>query len=235
MKGTIDESLYSRQLYVMGHEAMQKMGASHVLIAGLRGLGVEIAKNVILTGVKSVTLYDPEPVSHMDLSAQFFLSETDIGKPRDRSCVSKLAELNSYVAVSVHEGQLTEEAITKFKVVLLTNQPLSEQLRIDKICHDNGVAFINADTYGVFATVFCDFGKKFVINDTNGEQPASLIIANITQENPGIVAVVEDARIPFEDGEHVVFSEVESSRCHPPRSRSTFLEELRELRLCRSL
>jgi len=40
--GGIDESLYSRQLYVLGHEAMKRMGSSHVLIAGLRGLGVEI-------------------------------------------------------------------------------------------------------------------------------------------------------------------------------------------------
>lgn len=40
--GEIDESLYSRQLYVLGHEAMKRMGNSHVLIAGLRGLGIEI-------------------------------------------------------------------------------------------------------------------------------------------------------------------------------------------------
>ena len=40
--GEIDESLYSRQLYVLGHEAMKRMSSSHVLIAGLRGLGVEI-------------------------------------------------------------------------------------------------------------------------------------------------------------------------------------------------
>jgi hypothetical protein len=38
----IDESLYSRQLYVLGHEAMKRMGSSHVLVAGMRGLGVEI-------------------------------------------------------------------------------------------------------------------------------------------------------------------------------------------------
>ena len=42
--GDIDESLYSRQLYVLGHEAMKRMGASHVLIVGLRGLGVEIGR-----------------------------------------------------------------------------------------------------------------------------------------------------------------------------------------------
>ena len=40
--GEIDESLYSRQLYVLGHEAMKRMSSSHVLIAGLRGLGTEI-------------------------------------------------------------------------------------------------------------------------------------------------------------------------------------------------
>ena len=44
----IDESLYSRQLYVLGHEAMKRMSASHVLIAGLRGLGAEIGSPLVL-------------------------------------------------------------------------------------------------------------------------------------------------------------------------------------------
>jgi ubiquitin-activating enzyme E1 len=39
---TIDEGLYSRQLYVLGHEAMMKMKMSAVLVIGLKGLGVEI-------------------------------------------------------------------------------------------------------------------------------------------------------------------------------------------------
>ncbi len=38
----IDDGLYSRQLYVMGHEAMARMSASKVLIIGMKGLGVEI-------------------------------------------------------------------------------------------------------------------------------------------------------------------------------------------------
>jgi ubiquitin-activating enzyme E1 len=32
----------------MGHEAMKKMAVSHVLISGMKGLGAEVAKNVIL-------------------------------------------------------------------------------------------------------------------------------------------------------------------------------------------
>ena len=41
---TIDEGLYSRQLYVLGHEAMRQMSQSNVLLVGLKGLGVEIGK-----------------------------------------------------------------------------------------------------------------------------------------------------------------------------------------------
>lgn len=51
MTQQIDESLYSRQLYVLGHEAMKQMLESNILILGLRGLGVEIGA-LMLTSEK---------------------------------------------------------------------------------------------------------------------------------------------------------------------------------------
>ena len=62
--------------YVLGHEAMKKMSVAHVLVVGLNGLGVEIAKNVVLAGVKSVTLWDPTPAEITDLSAQVLGANT---------------------------------------------------------------------------------------------------------------------------------------------------------------
>lgn len=100
----IDESLYSRQLYVLGHEAMKRMGASNVLIVGLKGLGVEIAKNIALAGVKSLTLYDPAPAAISDLSSQFFLTPEDVGKPRHDVTAPRVAELNAYTPIKVHES-----------------------------------------------------------------------------------------------------------------------------------
>lgn len=100
----IDESLYSRQLYVLGHEAMKRMGASNVLIVGLKGLGVEIAKNIALAGVKSLTVYDPAPAAIADLSSQFFLHPEDVGKPRAAVTAPRIAELNAYTPVTVHES-----------------------------------------------------------------------------------------------------------------------------------
>lgn len=56
--------------YVLGHDAMHRMGTASVLIAGMGGLGVEIAKNVILSGVKSVTIQDEGDTMWTDLSSQ---------------------------------------------------------------------------------------------------------------------------------------------------------------------
>ena len=58
------------------------MAQANVLVSGLKGLGVEVAKNVILGGVKSVTLHDAEDCAVADLSSQFFLAEADVGKNR---------------------------------------------------------------------------------------------------------------------------------------------------------
>lgn len=112
----IDEGLYSRQLYVMGHEAQQRMGTANVLIVGANGVGVEIAKNVILAGVKSVTVHDDTRASSLDLAAQFYVSEADIGTSRSEASVQKLAELNPYVQVKAHSGAITEEFLSGFRV-----------------------------------------------------------------------------------------------------------------------
>lgn len=61
---------HSSLRYVLGHEAMKRMQNSNVLISGLRGLGVEIAKNVILGGVKTVTVHDQGVAEWKDLSSQ---------------------------------------------------------------------------------------------------------------------------------------------------------------------
>ena len=43
---------------------------------------MEVAKNIILGGVKSVTLHDEENAEIIDLSSQFYLNEDDVGKNR---------------------------------------------------------------------------------------------------------------------------------------------------------
>jgi len=58
---------------------MGKLVKLKVLIVGLRGLGVETAKNIILAGPASVTLYDPIIARANDMGSNFYLTQAHIG------------------------------------------------------------------------------------------------------------------------------------------------------------
>eukprot|EP00966_Prymnesium_polylepis_P236249 5463511-Prymnesium_polylepis.1 len=85
---------------VYGRESMQKLKGAAVLISGLNGLGAEIAKNVILANVKSVTLHDSAAATVADCGSHFYLSEATVGANRAEACVKSMQELNPSVAVT---------------------------------------------------------------------------------------------------------------------------------------
>ncbi|GAK67598.1 ubiquitin activating enzyme [Moesziomyces antarcticus] len=209
----IDEGLYSRQLYVLGHDAMKRMAASNVLVVGLRGLGAEIAKNVALAGVKSITIFDPTPVSISDLSTQFFLRPEDAAAAvrRDHATQPRLAELNTYVPIRVlEESELTKDVLARFQVVAMTDALYAEQLRINDLTHATSTHFIGAEVRGLFGSVFNDFGPDFLCNDPTGEQPLSGMIVSIAgEDDEGLVTTLDETRHGLEDGDYVTFTEVQ--------------------------
>ncbi|KAE8809864.1 Ubiquitin-activating enzyme E1 2 [Hordeum vulgare] len=206
----IDEDLHSRQLAVYGRETMKRLFGSNVLVSGLQGLGAEIAKNLVLAGVKSVTLHDDGNVELWDLSGNFFLSENDVGQNRAQACVQKLQELNNAVLVSALTGDLTKEHLSKFQAVVFTDISLDKAIEFDDYCHSHQppIAFIKSEVRGLFGSVFCDFGPEFTVLDVDGEEPHTGIVASISNDNPALVSCVDDERLEFQDGDLVVFSEV---------------------------
>ncbi|MED6111244.1 E1 ubiquitin-activating protein [Stylosanthes scabra] len=206
----IDEDLHSRQLAVYGRETMRKLVGSSVLVSGLQGLGVEIAKNLILAGVKSVTLHDEGNVELWDLSSNFVFSENDIGKNRAEASVSKLQDLNNAVLVRTLTTTLRKEQLSDFQAVVFTEISLEKAVEFNDYCHSHqpAIAFIKTEVRGLFGSVFCDFGPEFTVTDVDGNDPHTGIIASISNDNPALVSCVDDERLEFQDGDLVVFSEV---------------------------
>uniref|UniRef100_M4DYL5 E1 ubiquitin-activating enzyme n=1 Tax=Brassica campestris TaxID=3711 RepID=M4DYL5_BRACM len=207
----IDEDLHSRQLAVYGRETMRRLFASNVLVSGMHGLGAEIAKNLILAGVKSVTLHDERVVELWDLSSNFVFSEDDVGKNRADASVNKLQDLNNAVVVSSLTTCLTKEHLSSFQVVVFSDISIEKAIEFDDYCHSHQppIAFVKADVRGLFGSVFCDFGPEFAVLDVDGEEPHTGIIASISNESEAFISCVDDERLEFEDGDLVVFSEVE--------------------------
>lgn len=74
-------ALYDRQIRLWGAQAQERIRSANILLVSLRALGTEIAKNLTLAGISSLTIVDEDLVTEEDLGAQYFLREEDIGKP----------------------------------------------------------------------------------------------------------------------------------------------------------
>lgn len=93
------------------------------------------AKNLILSGVRSVTIQDSSDVRIADLAAQFYLTEADLGRNRAEACVSKLQELNNAVHVTSFAAPINDSFLQKFQVhsppaIIKKTQDLPEECNI---------------------------------------------------------------------------------------------------------
>ena len=206
----IDTNLYSRQIGTFGMEAMGKLIKMNVLIVGLRGLGVETAKNLILAGPKSVTLYDPNPVTWGDLSSNFYCREEHIGKSsRAEASFEKLQELNPYVKVSV-VSSLTLDDHSNFHVVVYTEifNSIDHMIEVNEYVRSKNIGFILSQNYGPHGFAFLDYGNEFIITDADGEDTSQSVLSTVSSSNPCVVTVHAEKVHKFQEDDYVTFKEV---------------------------
>ena len=226
--------LYSRQIGAYGIETMGRLVNMQVIIVGLKGVGVETAKNLILAGPGSVVLCDDDPAEIKDLGSNFFLTEADVGKGRAEACCAKLQELNGLVKVSCHHGGLNEELVSGADVLVMTTGSRQELIRWNEFCRSkqkvsfdargrrhavpSPIRFIAVEALGALGFIFSDFGDEFSVSDQTGEPPVQRVITGITNAEEGIVSLVNPndsdlaKKADISDDDHmgfVTFSEVE--------------------------
>ena len=100
-------------------------------------MGFEVAKNIILTGPKAVTIYDPTIVKISDVGTNFYINESQVGKvSKAQACYAQLKELNPYIEVDVLPAEPTNELLKTYSVVFVTELllPIKRIKEIDAFC-----------------------------------------------------------------------------------------------------
>jgi len=203
----VDEDLYSRQLYVIGHDAMKKMMEARVLIVGMDGLGQEIAKNIALAGVKHIEIYDTQETRVRDLCSGYYISKDKIGIPRAQAVLENLKGLNKYVSVNIVKDTMgIFKGESMCNVIISVNQSSECNLRLSEECHKNGVKFISTTVSGLFSQIFVDLNEHVCLNK-DGLPPSSGSINDITVD--GILTVVDGIKHNLEDDDVVRIDEIE--------------------------
>jgi ubiquitin-activating enzyme E1 len=186
-----------------------------VFIGGIRGIGCEIAKNIILAGPKRVTIFDKNKSTNNDLTSNFYINEKDVieGKRRDEASFKELAKLNPYVQLDIMKdnsiiSHLKEE---KYDVVVISEfMPKNTIVELDNYCRENQIGFIYCAELGITGFCFVDFGNDFIVYEKSEEEPKKFFINSITKSNPGIINLSNPIKkFDFKNGDYVVFKGIE--------------------------
>lgn len=203
------EQLYSRQIAAYGSNSMKKITQLKVLIYGIRGLGIEISKNIILAGPEKVTIFDDNKIIKEDLCSNFYVEEKDIGSRRDEISLKKLSELNNHVKCDyLKEGKL-EDCINDFDILIITEiMEIEDLIKFNKICHNNKKGFIYCLVFGLSFYCFVDFGEH-EINNKNNNNIRKYFIKDITKGQNTIITIDNEFdNFDLNENEYIMLKEI---------------------------
>jgi len=157
---TVEErELYDRQFRLEGW-SQKVVKNSRVLIAGVGGLGCEIAKNLAMLGVGYITLVDLDIIEHSNLNRQILFTGAQIGESKAIVAARKLKEINPNVTIKGYLSsleRLNPEIYQAADVVVGGLDSMNARLNLNAQCIrfrkplvDGGVS----GYYGHFYTVF---------------------------------------------------------------------------------
>ena len=208
---TIDHDKWSRQIRTYGIEITKILSQLKILLVGLRGYGIEIAKNIVLSNPNQISIFDDEICKINDLGSNYFLTEENVLNKdrRDQACLKKLSELNPTTKVVIENDYMNK--IKEFDCVIITKFIKSDIIKeINNVCHENNKGFIYSASLGLTGFVFSDFGKKHTILDKTGKEKGKFYISNITNEKNGKMKIdFKNTDKRLEEKGYLIFKQVE--------------------------
>lgn len=141
--------------------AQAKIQNANILLITIRALANEIAKNLVLAGVGSLTVLDNAVVTEADLGAQFLLSEVEnpVGQNRAEAASAALRKLNPRVQIHVDAEGVKAKGpsyFAGFDIVIATDLDPDSFNLINTATRLNGKAFYAAGTHGMYGFIFSD-------------------------------------------------------------------------------
>ena len=211
-----EELLYSRQIAAYGSNAMNKLSELKILLIGLRGLGLEITKNIVLAGPKKISIFDNNKITMKDLSSNFYIDEKDIGQRRDEISIKKLKELNFNVECEILKDanfSNFSEYIDEYDVLVITEiMKIEEIKKLNELCHEKKKGFIYCLVFGLSFFCFVDYGEHVIKNSSNSDYK-KYFIKDITKgKNTKITIDNQFDTLELNEGDEVILKDIKGMK-----------------------
>ena len=146
---------YSRQIVYpdLGKKGQEKLKASHVVIAGVGGLGCTAALNLACAGIGHIALVDDDVVELSNLNRQILHWEQDVGERKTISAMKKLNTINSALEIDAVCEKITEDNVHDIikgaNVVIDGLDNFETRFVVNSACVKRNVPFIHAGVSGL--------------------------------------------------------------------------------------
>ncbi|KAI9817294.1 MAG: hypothetical protein M1832_004716 [Thelocarpon impressellum] len=151
---------------------------ANILLVTLKALASEVAKNLVLAGIGSLTIVDHAVLSEEDLCSQFFVTEGDVGKNRAEAAAPQIRKLNPRVSVLVDTEDISlkdPSFFAPFHVIIATELDLDTLSGINAAARLSGRPFYAAGTHGFYGYIFADLiAHDYVIERQRSNVPTAL-------------------------------------------------------------
>ncbi|TFG25540.1 MAG: ThiF family adenylyltransferase [Promethearchaeota archaeon] len=154
-----ERDLYDRQFRLEGW-SQKLVKNSRVLIAGIGGLGCEIAKNLAMLGVGHLDLVDLDIIEHSNLNRQLLFAGAKMGSAKAIIAAKRLKEINPNITIIGYHTtleRLDPEVYNAADVIVGGLDSMNARLnlnaqavRFKKPLVDTGVAGYHGHIYTIF-------------------------------------------------------------------------------------
>lgn len=138
----------------------------------------ETLKNLVLPGLGKFTVVDPATVTQDDLSGNFFLTESDIGKGRAEALARNLLELNPDVVgnwVQEQAHSLSPEFWDQFDIVIISNY-VTRYDKIVEILWKRDIPLLVSRTTGYYGSLHAIRRESTVVETHHPSQRFQLLL-----------------------------------------------------------
>jgi len=154
-----EAELYDRQIRLWGLDAQKRLRAAKVCVIGVGGLGCEVSKNLVLSGVQELKLVDDAIVNEEDATCQFLAPRDQVGTNRAEASLQRLQQLNPMVNVTAdteNSKAKSAEFFKQFDLIVATTCNKEELIRINSLCRAENILFYAGDVFGFYGFSFMD-------------------------------------------------------------------------------